>query len=138
MEVTTLKEEEYNQIRKSIYYIRYHLVLCPRYRRKIFNIPSLETRFKELTSNSCKEFDIEILKIVCKEDYCYLHIDVPPNISPQDVIKLIKKSTSTILRNEFEEISQMPNLWTRSYFASTANTVSLQKIQEFINIQPKR
>ncbi|MDD6451927.1 MAG: transposase, partial [Lachnospiraceae bacterium] len=42
-------ENQYKRTATTVSFINYHLVFCPRYRRKIFNIPGVEDRFKELT-----------------------------------------------------------------------------------------
>ena len=39
-------------------------MFCPRYRRKIFLIPNVERRFKELVKMKCKELEIEIQEVV--------------------------------------------------------------------------
>lgn len=48
------------------------------------------------------------------------------------------KGTSKVLRDEFKELNAMPNLWTRSYFVSTAGNVSSETIKQYIENQRKR
>ncbi|EFH88599.1 transposase IS200-family protein [Ktedonobacter racemifer DSM 44963] len=49
---------------------------------------------------------------------------------------LFNQVTSFALRREFPQIAQkLPSLWTRSYFASTAGTVSQQTIQRSLEAQ---
>ena len=50
----------------------------------------------------------------------------------------IKGYTSKILREEFVELSRMPNLWTRSYFVSTAGNVYNETIKQYVENQKKR
>ena len=50
----------------------------------------------------------------------------------------IKGVSSRIIRNEFEELSKMPSLWTRSYFVSTAGNVSSETIKKYVENQKKR
>lgn len=136
----------YNIIMKNIYkhtnttvsLINYHFVFCPRYRRKIFMIPDVEQRFKELVKIKCKELDIEIIAIECDEDHTHIFLNCPPILSPSDIVQQIKGYTSRILRKEFLELSKMPSLWTRSFFISTAGNVSSSTIKMYVESQKKR
>lgn len=51
-------ENKYRHTKTTVSLINYHFVFCPRYRRKIFLIPNVEERFKELVKMKCKELEI--------------------------------------------------------------------------------
>ena len=72
------------------FHISYYLVFCPRYRRKIFTIDKLEVRFKEMVHAVCDSHNISVTDISCGPDYCYISINVPPNISAAGAIAKIK------------------------------------------------
>ena len=116
----------------------YHFVFCPRYRRKIFLIPKVEERFKELVKIKCKELEIEIIAIECDKDHSHMFLNCLPTLSPSDIMQQIKGYTSKILREEFSELSKMPSLWTRSYFVSTAGNVCSETIKKYVENQKKR
>lgn len=44
----------------------------------------------------------------------------------------IKGYTSKILKEEFVELSKMPDLWTRSYFVSTAGNACSEAIKKYV------
>ena len=50
----------------------------------------------------------------------------------------IKGGTSSVLRTQFKELSQMKSLWTRSYFVSTAGNVSSETIKWYVDTQKRR
>ena len=131
-------KNEYKYTKTTVSLINYHLVFCPRYRRKIFNIPGVETRFKELTTLECEKNNIDILAMECHEDHVHMFISVYPQFSIQDIVKQIKGATSIKLREEFPELGKMASLWTRSYFISTAGNVSAKAIEWYISTQKKR
>lgn len=131
-------ENQYRHTNTTVSLINYHFVFCPRYRRKIFLIPNVEERFKELVKMKCKELGIEIIAIKCDKDHAYMFLNCPPALSPSDIMKQIKGSTSKILREEFHELSKMPSLWTRNYFVSTARNVCSETIQRYVENQKKR
>lgn len=131
-------ENKYRQTNTTVSLINYHFVFCPRYRRKIFNTPNVEQRFKELVAQKCKEMDIEIIAIECDKDHTYMFLSCLPTQSPSDIMYSIKVYTSKILREEFVKFSKMPSLWTRSYFVSTAGNVSSEIIKKYVESQRTR
>lgn len=112
--------------------------VCPRYRRKIFNIPNVEDRFKALTTLECQHLGIDILAMECHADHVHLFISCLPTQSPADIMKNVKGTTSHALKDEFPELTNMPSLWTRSYFVSTAGNVSSETIKWYVDTQKKQ
>ena len=131
-------KNEYKHTKTTVSLINYHFIFCPRYRRKIFNIPGVEQRFKELIVEECNRRQIEILAMECHIDHVYIFISVLPQLSIPEIMRYLKGATSNILRNEFEELSNMPSLWTRSYFVSTDGNVSSETIEWYVKTQKTR
>lgn len=107
-------ENKYRHTNTTVSLINYPFVFCPRYRRKIFLIPKVEKRVKELVKLKCRELEIEMIAIECEKDHTHLFLNCLPTWSPSDMMQQIKGYTSKILREEFVELSKMPSLWTRS------------------------
>lgn len=118
--------------------IRYHFIFCPRYRRKIFLIDGVEFRFKELVRQICEQHNYDIIALECDKDHCHLFVSALPQESPHNIMKNIKGVTGKVLREEFAILSKMPNLWTRSYYCSTAGDVSAEVIKWHVNNQKTR
>lgn len=131
-------DNEYRHTNTTVSLINYHFVFCPRYRRKIFNIPGVEERFKELASEGCRNMGVEILAMECHVDHVHMFLSCLPTQSPAGVVKQVKGITSHALRDEFAELSGMPSLWTRSYFVSTAGNVSSETIKWYVDTQKTR
>ena len=121
---------KYFRTATTVSLINYHFVFCPRYRRKIFDIPHVEDRFKEL--------NIEILAMECHPDHVHLFLKCWPQQSPAGIMKKIKGASSRVLRDEFPVLSHAPSLWTRSYFVSTAGDVCSATIQRYVETQKTR
>ena len=128
----------YRRTKTTVSLINYHFVFCPRYRRKIFNIPGVEDRFKELTIAECDNFGIEILAMECHIDHAHLFLSCPPTMSPSEIMHQVKGATSFALREEFPQLARMPSLWTRSFFVSTAGNVSSETIKWYVATQKTR
>ena len=118
--------------------INYHFVFCPRYRRKIFDIPGVEKRFKELTATVCRENGFRILAMECHHDHVHIFLNVLPQYSPSEVMKIVKGATSHELRDEFPKLSKMPNLWTRNFYCSTAGEIRPETICKYVETQKSR
>ena len=131
-------ENNYKHTKTTVSLINYYFVFCPRYRRKIFLISNVEERFKELIKIKCKELNINIIAIECDKDHVHIFLNCLPTMSPSDIMKSLKGYTSKILRNEFNELSKMPSLWTRSFFVSTAGNVCSETIKQYVENQKKR
>ena len=128
----------YKRAKTTVSLINYHFVFCPKYRRKIFNIPGVEQRFKELVKIECDKRGIEILAMECHVDHVHMFVSVLPTMSIVDTIKHIKGCTSHKLRDEFPKLKGMSSLWTRSYFVSTAGNVSSETIKWYVDTQKTR
>lgn len=129
---------KYRRTATTVSMVNYHFVFCPRYRRKIFLIDGVEPRFKDLVRQICKQNSFDILAMECHIDHCHLFLNVPPNVSPADVMRIIKTNTSRALLKEFSYVIKTNTLWTRSYFVSTAGNVSNDTIRRYIETQKTR
>lgn len=131
-------ENNYRRTKTTVSLINYHFVFCPRYRRKIFLNERLDIKFKELVNRIAEENDFKIVALETDKDHCHLFLNALPSYSPSDIMAKIKGGTSKILREEFKGLNSMPNLWTRSYFVSTAGNVSSETIKQYVENQRKR
>ena len=131
-------ENKYKRTATTVSLINYHIVFCPRYRRKIFNIPRVESRFKELVRKECSRREIDIIAMECHVDHVHMFVSVYPQMAIPDILKYVKGATSHVLRDEFPQLKKMPSLWTRSYFVSTAGNVSSETIEWYVKTQKTR
>lgn len=131
-------ENKYKRTATTVSLINYHIVFCPRYKRKIFNIPGVESRFKELVRKECSRRDIDIIAMECHVDHVHMFVSVYPQMAIPDILKYVKGATSHVLRDEFPQLKKMPSLWTRSYFVSTAGNVSSETIEWYVKTQKTR
>ena len=69
--------------------------------------------------------------------YCHLFVNAPPTLSAAEIMKIIKGTTGRILKQEFFPDTVM-QMWTRSYFVSTAGDVYTATIQHYVEQQKKR
>ncbi|MBQ1323480.1 MAG: IS200/IS605 family transposase, partial [Erysipelotrichaceae bacterium] len=87
-------DNDYRRTKTTVSLINYHFVFCPRYRRKIFNIPGVAESFKALTAAQCKHLGIEVLGMECHIDHAHLFLSCLPTLSPSDIMHQLKGATS--------------------------------------------
>lgn len=126
---------EYKSNNNVVYFCRYHVAFCPKYRRAVL-IDGVEVRLKELIEKICEELSAEIVQIEIQPDYVYLLIQVLPQYGIHKTVKQIKARSSRTLRQEFPWLkSRLPSLWTNSYFVSTVDRIPISAIKKFIKNQ---
>ena len=117
------------------YSCKYHVVWCPKYRRKVL-VDAVEPRLKELIQEAAHETNVEIIEMEIMPDHVHLLLEVDPQFGIHRAVKHIKGSTSRVLRNEFRSLrSRLPSLWTNSYFVSTVGGAPLSVIKQYIENQ---
>ena len=126
---------KYKSNNNIVYSCKYHVVWCPKYRRKVL-VGEIEARLKELIQETCLELQSELIELEIMPDHVHLLIEVDPQFGIHKVIKTIKGKTSRILRKEFPVLkTKLPTLWTNSYFVSTVGGAPLEMIKQYIENQ---
>ena len=132
------REKEYFKNSTTVSFVKYHFIFCPKYRRKIFLIPGVDKRFKELTYKCCEDLKVEIISLECKEDHIHLVLKCWPDQAPVRIMKEIKGASSHTLRNEFSQLSGMSSLWTKNFFVTTEREIDNSIITWYVNTQKTR
>jgi len=125
----------YQSSNTCVYNIGYHLIWCPKYRRKVL-IDNIEARLKELLNEKAKQINISIEKLEIMPDHVHLFIKASAVISPHKIVQQFKGYTSRRLREEFRILrTKIPTLWTRSYYCETIGHISEKTIKKYIEEQ---
>lgn len=129
------KNKKYRMASHLVYSCQYHVIFCPKYRRRVL-LGNIETKLKKIILEKQKEYEYKILELEIMPDHVHLLIDVNPAIGIHRVVSKIKGYTSNSLRKEFHELrSKLPTLWTHSKFISTVGEVSLEEVKKYIEEQ---
>lgn len=117
---------------------KYHVVFCPKYRRKVLTAP-IDARLKELLVSKAEELNANILEMEIMPDHVHILIACDPQFGIHRIVKHLKGYTSRVLRLEFKRLtSRLPSLWTNSYFVATVGSVSLETVKRYIELQKER
>ncbi|OYD06766.1 IS200/IS605 family transposase [Paludifilum halophilum] len=124
--------------RNVVYDCKYHVVFCPKYRRKVLVSP-VSDRLKELFVEKARELEVTISRMEIMPDHVHLFIQCDPQFGIHKAVKHLKGYTSRVLRQEFPHLkSRIPSLWTNSYFVATVGTVTLEVIKQYMETQTRR
>jgi len=127
---------KYKHSRNQVYLINYHLIWCPKRRKRVF-IGEVRDRLEQILKGVAEEKRIEILNLSISPDHLHLFVSCYPQLPIHKLVKALKGRSSRILRQEFPHLLKLPSLWTNSYFVSTAGNVSNPTIQRYIEAQSK-
>jgi putative transposase len=127
---------EYQHEQHSVHLVVYHVIWCPKRRRKILLGPIRE-RLQQIIEEVTNERVWQILCLAIQPDHVHLLVRANPYTLPSDIARLIKARSSRLLRDEFPALRKLPSLWTRSFFLSTADNVSEETVQKYIERQSR-
>ncbi len=126
---------EYKSNSNVVYSCKYHVVWCPKYRRKVL-VNGVDARLKGIIEDVCNDYHIDIIEMEIMPDHVHLLMEVDPQFGIHKAVKRIKGRSSKILREEFPWLnSRLPSLWTNSYFVSTVGGAPLAVIKQYIENQ---
>ena len=128
---------DYKSNKNVVYSCKYHVVWCPKYRRKVL-VEGVDERLKEVLQEVAAETKSEVMEMEIMPDHVHLLVEVNPQFGIHSFVKLMKGRSSRVLRQEFPWLkSRLPTLWTNSYFVSTVGGAPLEVIKQYIGSQKR-
>jgi putative transposase len=128
-------ELRYKSNRNVYYSCKYHVVWCPKYRRRVL-IEPIAQRLKVIIGEVCQEHQAAVLSLEIMPDHVHLVVECDPQYGIHRLVRLLKGRSSRLLRQEFPELKRkLPSLWTNSYFVSTVGGAPLSVITRYIENQ---
>lgn len=127
--------KQYHSGRSILYSCQYHIIFCPKYRRKVL-VDGIDDRLKALILEKEQEYGYMVLDLEVLPDHVHLLLDADPRIGINAIVGKIKGYTSNRLRTEFPSLKKrLPTLWTRGKFISSVGTVTLETVKQYIDSQ---
>lgn len=121
----------------AVFILKYHIVWCPKYRRKVL-VGDVAKRLERLLYEKANEHGMEIHALEIMPDHVHLFIAADPTMSVAGITNALKGYTSRVLRQEFPSLkSRIPSLWSRSYYAGTVGRVSEKTVRAYIENQKR-
>ncbi|HEX2349823.1 MAG TPA: IS200/IS605 family transposase [Ktedonobacterales bacterium] len=121
-----------------VYICRYHVVFCPKYRRKVLT-PPIDERLTVILTEQMERWGQELIEMEVMPDHVHLLVGCDPQFGIHRLVKLLKGHSSHALRAEFPALKRrLPSLWTNSYFVSTVGGVTLDTLKRYVESQKGR
>ena len=117
----------------AVFDTSYHLVWCPKYRKKIFGRQDIRERAERLIYQICAEYSFEILELEVSTDHVHILISFAPKHSIGEVVRIIKSISARDLFREFQSLKRQlwsGQLWEDGYFARTVGDRMTREIVE--------
>ena len=119
--------------------LQYHLVWIPKYRKRVLR-GKIAYRLKGLLFDACRMNRWWIGRINIQVDHVHLLIQLQPDDSVAEVVRILKGGTSKIIRKEFPELEEFlwgDSFWAKGYFAESIGSVDEAVIKKYIDEQGK-
>ena len=133
-----MSKKRWTTSNKAVYNLGYHIIWCPKYRRKVLT-SDVAKRLRELLYEKATSIDVEIETLEIMPDHVHLLVKASPVDSPHFIVQQLKGYTSRILRAEFSHLrSRLPTLWTRSYYMESVGHISEDTVRRYIEDQKNK
>lgn len=118
-----------------VYICRYHMALCPMYRRHVLT-PPIDERLKVLLAEQIERWEQELIEMEVMPEHVHLFVGCDPQFGIHRVVKLLKGSSSHALRVEYSALKRRPpSLWTNCHFVATVGGVTLETLKQYVENQ---
>jgi putative transposase len=118
--------------------LKYHLVLCPKYRRPVL-VDAVAERLEKLLPDKANEPEATIHALDVMPDQVHLFVESDPTEAVADLVAQFKGRTAHAFRREFPHLrSRLPSLRSSPYYAGAVGHVSAAPVQRYIETQRGR
>ena len=123
----------------SVSSIIYHLIICVKYRKKVFDNQALQQDVKYKMNEISKLYNVQIIEQNCAVDHIHILFRAKPSLSITKYINHLKGHTSRYIRTKYKEYLKDKlygkNFWSPSYFIATTGNVTIDILKEYIENQ---
>ena len=106
---------EYRQSAHAVYDLKYHMIWCTKYRKKILR-GRIAERVRDLIRQTCAARGVSIVRGSVSPDHIHLLLSAPPILAPAKLAQGIKGRSSRLMQAEFPELRKMywgQHMWAR-------------------------
>ncbi len=132
-----------NRLKKlshTVYECKYHIVICPKYRFRIFSGEIAEYTKQQIV-RLCQQKDlVDMLELNAQQDHIHFVISIPPKYSVSSMMGYLKGKVSIKLFQKYERLGKKywgRHLWSRGFCVSTVGLNEAQ-IRQYVKWQEKQ
>lgn len=135
----TKKKIDLDSSGNAVYNLTYHLIVCVKYRKKIFVDERIIDYLKEQIALQCEKFDIEVVEQGVDKDHFHLLFRAKPTTEFTKFVNSLKGVTSRRIRANFPQYLEGQiwgkHFWSPSYYLATSGNVSLERLKKYVESQ---
>ena len=138
---------KYRKNTTAAFSLKFHLVWCPKYRRKVLD-DQIAARLKTLLCQKAIELNIQIHALEIMPDHVHIFVEIPPTMSVSKALQLFKGISSYKLFKQHPWLRKhfrRGHFWSPGKFFRSVGNVTAETIQHYIsesqgawNFQPQR
>jgi len=121
----------------AVYETSYHLVWCPKYRKKIFEQREVRERTVQLIREISDDYGFDLTEMEIAIEHVHILLSFPPRYSIGDVVRIIKSISARQLFREFPILKRKlwsGELWEDGYFVRTVgDRMTREVIEKYID-----
>ena len=126
--------DRYEYHSHCVFNLGYHIIFCPKYRRKVLQW-GIDERLKILLVEKATAMRCRIEKMEVMPDHVHIFIKTPPTVPIDNLVQGLKGYTSFVLRRERPWLRKLPCLWSRSYYVESIGHISEETVRRYIEDQ---
>ncbi len=129
--------KRFRKLSHTIYECKYHLVFCPKYRRRILKDEIKEYARREIENLLRQKEGVEIIELNVQSDHVHLVVWIPPKYAVSEVMGYLKGKLAIRIFQRYERLGKQfwgRHLWGRGYCVSTIG-IDEQRIREYVRWQ---
>ncbi len=129
------KPVEYRRDNHCVYLCDYHLVLPTKYRHKVITDDLWQYLYGKLLEITEHYPKLYFKQANHDEDHIHLLVSIPPQMTVESVVRLIKTNTARNIKKQFPILKKhywgTDSLWSEGYFVSTVG-ITTEIIERYI------
>ena len=138
IELENVKDNDYINEPHLVSKCIYHVIFCPKYRRKVLT-DDISERMKEIILQKQEDLHYTLIEQEIMPDHVHLLIKASAKYPIYNIVSQLKGYLSHTLREEFPVLkSKLPTLWSRGKFIASVGTVSLETVKQYIENQKNK
>lgn len=121
-----------------VYNLSYHIIWCPKYRKKVL-VGDVAEKLKEFIVSRSNDNGWTVRSLEVMPDHVHVFLSAKPTNSVVQILSVLKGGSAKVLRDAFPHLKRLlPSLWTRSYYVESVGHVSAKTIERYISDQKTR
>jgi putative transposase len=130
----------FKKLTHTIYYCKYHIIFCPKYRYRILKGEVAEYAKREFYHLSKQKDLVEVIELNVQHDHVHTILSIPPKYSVSNIMGFLKGRLSISMFRKYEAIGKRfwgRHLWSRGYCVSTIG-LNEDQIRRYVQWQEKK